>query len=166
MVSDPRLLAARWAAIFERLEPQFGECWWTGLVSCHKHLHSGGLCPLAYVDTRPTSRKLCHPRKKDLIRLVPHFTTRKVRCVTPAPSITRVLSSSIGSGLRWSNNRTPSPSRTGTRSKCISSSTPALMYCCTRLAPTTPTSLSPAIAFACARALWRPSVTNVNGDLS
>src|SRR4029450_2991239 len=30
------------------------------------------------------------------------YTTRNVRCVTPAPSITRVLSSSIGPLLRWS----------------------------------------------------------------
>jgi hypothetical protein len=92
-----------------------------------------------------------------------HFTTRNVRCVTPAPSITRVLSSSIGSAL-WSNNRTPSPSRTGTRSRCISSRSPDLMHCCTRFAPITPTSLSPAAAFACATALSRPSVTNVKDD--
>src|SRR3982751_508877 len=92
-----------------------------------------------------------------------HFTTRNVRCVIPAPSITRVLSSSIGSAL-WSNNRTPSPSRTGTRSTCISSRSPDLMHCCTRFAPITPTSLSPAAAFACATALSRPSVTNVKDD--
>src|SRR3712207_3951228 len=104
--------------------------------------------------------------QKDLVRLVLHFTTRKVRCVTPAPSITRVLSSSIGSVPRWSNNRTPSPSRMGTKSTCISSRSPALMHCCTMLAPTTPTSLSPATALACSRALSRPPVTNVNGDPS
>src|SRR3954464_8523901 len=92
-----------------------------------------------------------------------HFTTRKVRWVTPAPSITRVLSSSTGSAL-WSNNRTPSPRRTGTRSRCISSRSPDLMHCCTKFAPITPTSLSPAAAFACATALSRPSVTNVKGD--
>src|SRR5215204_554161 len=103
---------------------------------------------------------------QELVRLVPHFTTRKVRCVTPAPSSIRVLSSSIGSVPRWSNNRTPSPSRTGTRSTCISSRSPALMHCCTRLAPITPTSFSPATAFACSMALSRPSVTNVNGDPS
>src|SRR5215218_7319536 len=51
-----------------------------------------------------------------------------VRCVTPAPSSIRVLSSSIGSVPRWSNNRTPSPSRTGTRSTCISSRSPALLH--------------------------------------
>src|SRR5215218_9343221 len=54
----------------------------------------------AYLEARRPATD--HDRagaKKDLIRLVPHFTTRKVRCVTPAPSITRVLSSSIGSGL-------------------------------------------------------------------
>src|SRR5919107_3555074 len=107
----------------------------------------------------------CGPLK-NLVRLVPHLTTRKVRCVTPAPSSIRVLSSSIGSVPRWSNNRTPSPSRTGTRSTCISSRSPALIHCCTRLAPITPTSLSPATAFACSMALSRPSVTNVNGDPS
>src|SRR5215210_3743153 len=64
MVGNPRLLAARWAAIFERLEPQFGECWWTGLVSCHKSISSPVVCPLAYVGARLRSRKLCRPRKK------------------------------------------------------------------------------------------------------
>src|SRR5215217_6354653 len=93
-----------------------------------------------------------------------HFMTRKVRCVTPAPSITLVRSRSIGPVPRWSNNRTPPPSRTGTRSRCISSRSPALMHCCTMLAAPTPTSLSPATAFACSRALSTPSVTNVNGD--
>ena len=95
-----------------------------------------------------------------------YFTTRKVRCVTPGASITLVLSSPMGSVPRCSNNRTPPPSRTGTRSTCISSRSPALMHCCMRLAPTTPTSLSPATAFACSMALSRPSVTNVNGDPS
>jgi hypothetical protein len=62
-----------------------------------------------------------------------HFMTRKVRCVTPAPSITLVLSRSIGPVPRWSNNETPPPSRTCTRSRCISSRSPALMQCCTML---------------------------------
>ena len=62
--------------------------------------------------------------------------TRNVRCVTPAPSITRVLSSSIGLGrLDGRTTETPPPSRTGTRSRCISSRSPALMHCCTRFAP-------------------------------
>ena len=50
--------------------------------------------------------------------------TRNVRCVTPAPSITRVLSRSIGPLPRWSNSPTPPPSTTGTTSRCISSSSP------------------------------------------
>src|SRR5829696_2998965 len=100
------------------------------------------------------------------VRLLTHFTTRKVRCVTPAPSITRVLSSSIGSVPRWSNNLTPSPSRTGTRSTCISSRSPTLMHCCAILAAPTATFLSAATALACSTALSTPSVTNVNGDPS
>src|SRR5947209_20371946 len=40
------------------------------------------------------------------------------------------------------------------------------MHCCTRLAPITPTSLSPATTFACATALSRPSLTNLKGDPS
>src|SRR5215207_4726593 len=46
----------------------------------------------------------------------------------------------------------PPLSRTGTRSTCISSSSPALMHCCTILAAPTATSLSPATAFACSSA--------------
>src|SRR3712207_3172353 len=121
------------------------------------------------LSTPPGQPAIGHDRvdvQKHLVWLILHFTTRKVRCVTPAPSIIRVLSSSIVSVPRWSNNRTPSPSRTGTRPRRISSRSPALMHRCTRLAPTTPTSLSPATAFACSTALSRPSVTNVNGDSS
>src|SRR5689334_8174046 len=58
------------------------------------------------------------------------------------------------------------PSRTGTRSMWISSRSPARMHCCTMLAAPTPTSLSPATACACSRALTSPSVTNLNGDPS
>src|SRR5215218_1849469 len=80
------------------------------------------------------------------VRHLIHLRTRKVRWVTPAPSITLVRSRSIGPVPRWSNNETPPPSRTGTRSRWISSRSPALMHCCTMLAAPTPTSLSPATA--------------------
>jgi hypothetical protein len=99
-------------------------------------------------------------------RLLPHLTTRNVRQVTPGASTTLARSSSIGPGPRWSNNRTPSPSRTGTRSTCISSRSPALMHCWAMLAEPTATSLSPATALACSTALSTPSVTNVNEDPS
>jgi len=69
MVGDPRLLAAGAAAIFERFEPQFGGCWWAGPVSCHKSISSEVAYPLAYVATRPGSRKLCRPRKKEKAKL-------------------------------------------------------------------------------------------------
>src|ERR671939_472799 len=49
-----------------------------------------------------------------------HLRTRKVRWVTPAPSITRVRSRSSGPVPRWSNKLTPPPSKTGTRSRWIS----------------------------------------------
>src|SRR3712207_7672220 len=55
-----------------------------------------------------------------------YLTTRNVRCVTPAPSTTFVRSSSMGTFPRCSNRRTPSPSRTGTRSTCITSRSPDL----------------------------------------
>ncbi len=42
-----------------------------------------------------------------------HFTTRKVRCVTPAPSITLVRSRSIGPVPRWSNNADAAPEQDG-----------------------------------------------------
>jgi hypothetical protein len=77
-----------------------------------------------------------------------YFTTRNPRCVTPGASITRMLSSSIGSEPRWSNNRTPLPSRTGATSTYISSSSPALRHCCMILAVQTTTSLSPATCWA------------------
>src|SRR5215218_6139255 len=96
------------------------------------------------------------------VRHLIHLRTRKVRWVTPAPSITRVRSRSIGPLPRWSNNETPPPSRTGTRSMWISSRSPARRHCCTMLAAPTPTPLSPATACACARAHSRPSVTNLN----
>ena len=48
-----------------------------------------------------------------------HFTTRKVRWVTPAPSMTLVRSRLTGPVPRWSNKLTPPPSRTGTRSMWI-----------------------------------------------
>jgi len=53
------------------------------------------------------------------------YMTRNVRWVTPAPSITRVLSSSIGPVPRRSNSPMPPPSTTGTISRCISSRSPA-----------------------------------------
>src|SRR3712207_1908986 len=92
--------------------------------------------------------------------------TRNVRCVTPAPSTTWVLSSSMGVVPRCSNNRTPPPSKAGTRSTCISSRRPNLMHSCTMLAAPTATSFSPATALACSMALSTPSVTKVNGDPS
>src|SRR5215212_2428565 len=108
----------------------------------------------------PGQPQSCHRKGRTSL------TTRKVRCVTPAPSITLVRSRSIGPVPRWSNKLTPPPSRTGTRSMWISSRSPARMHCCTMLAAPTPTSLSPATAWACSRALSRPSVTKVNGDPS
>ncbi len=95
-----------------------------------------------------------------------YLITRKVRWVTPGASITLVLSSPMGSVPRCSNNRTPPPSRTGTRSTCISSRSPALMHCWAILAAPTATFLSLATALACSTALSTPPVTKVNGDPS
>ena len=59
--------------------------------------------PPSYRDpTRSAFFRTSHARSRVL-----HFMTRNVRCVTPAPSITRVLSRSIGPVPRWSNNETP-----------------------------------------------------------
>ncbi len=92
-----------------------------------------------------------------------YLTTRNRRWVTPVASITRVHSSSIGSMPRYSNSRTPRPSRTGTRSIFISSSSPALRYCCAIFAPATKTFRSLATFMAFSIALSTPSVTKVNG---
>src|SRR5712692_33889 len=75
-------------------------------------------------------------------------------------------SSAMGATLRCSNKRTPSPSRNGTRSMWISSSSPALRHCCTIVAEATTTFLTPAITFACSIALSTPSVTKVTGHSS
>src|SRR6266567_6011754 len=91
---------------------------------------------------------------------------RYVRWVTPGPSLTCGSSSAMGANLRFSNKRTPSPSRNGTRSMWISSSSPALRHCCTIVAEATTTDFSPAIIFACSIALSTPSVTNVTGHSS
>src|SRR5712692_5869428 len=99
-------------------------------------------------------------------RAVCYLTMRYVRWVTPLPALTYGLSSSTGVVLRCSNKRTPSPSRTGTRSMWISSSSPALRHCCTIVAEATTTFLTPAITFACSIALWTPSVTKVTGHPS
>src|SRR5713226_157373 len=75
-------------------------------------------------------------------------------------------SSATGATLRCSNKRTPSPSRNGTRSMWISSSSPALRHWCTIVAEATTTFLTPAISFACSSALSTPSVTKVTGHSS
>src|ERR1700730_8886881 len=75
-------------------------------------------------------------------------------------------SRATGAPLRCSNKRTPSPSRNGTRSMWISSSSPAVRHCCAIVAEATTTFLRPAITFACSIALWRPSVTKVTGHSS
>jgi hypothetical protein len=144
-----------------------------------------GIRPVSRECDDPSNRKELTVRKPRIAdRAAPGHLNTNVLLTAFHDAMTREGSGSVR-GLRSEVCRNPSAlrerhsrKRTGLRTPARSdaeaddyttrksSRSPALMLCCTRFAPITPTSLSPAAAFACATALWRPSLTNVKGDPS
>src|SRR5713101_9224038 len=94
-----------------------------GAKACHPERSEGSGSPNAEIlrcaqdDNQDTAHG--KPSLQMSRRAVCYLTMRYVRWVTPLPALTYGLSSSTGVVLRCSNKRTPSPSRTGTRSMWI-----------------------------------------------